>query len=194
MGIRDEQKKETYRKIHQAITELVKEKNYDSITIREICQKADISIGSYYKHFNSKDDIIVQQSMKSSLHTREEIAPRLNRETGLANLEVYLEMQNRLLNGNDVEWLREIFRIYLYHRADTMPDKKSINYQVLKKVVGAGQKDGSIRNDIPADELAWIVLKMIIANYFCYCMQEGDFNLGEVMIKEILALCRGSKY
>ena len=61
MGIRDEQKKETYRKIHQAITELVKEKNYDSITIREICLKADISIGSYYKHFNSKDDIIVQQ-------------------------------------------------------------------------------------------------------------------------------------
>ena len=190
MGIRDEQKKETYRKIHQAITELVKEKNYDSITIREICQKADISIGSYYKHFNSKDDIIVQQSMKSSLHTREEIAPRLNRETGLANLEV----QNELLNGNDVEWLREIFRIYLYHRADTMPDKNSINYRVLKKVVSAGQKDGSIRNDIPADELAWIVLKMIIANYFCYCMQEGDFNLGEVMIKEILALCRGSKY
>ena len=36
MGIRDEQKKETYRKIHQAITELVKEKNYDSITIREL--------------------------------------------------------------------------------------------------------------------------------------------------------------
>ena len=69
----DEQKKETLPKIHQAITELVKEKNYDSITIREICQKADISIGSYYKHFNSKDDIIVQQSMKSSLHTREEI-------------------------------------------------------------------------------------------------------------------------
>ena len=75
-----------------------------------------------------------------------------------------------------------------------MPDKNSINYQVLKKVVGAGQKDGSIRKDIPADELAWIVLKMIIANYFCYCMQEGDFNLGDVMIKEILALCRGSKY
>ncbi len=92
-------KKKLYRKIHQAITELVKEKNYDSITIREICQKADISIGSYYKHFNSKDDIIVQQSMKSSLHTREEIAPRLNRETGLANLEVYLEMQNELLNA-----------------------------------------------------------------------------------------------
>lgn len=192
MGIRDEQKKETCRKINQAIAELVKEKRYESITIREICQKANISVGSYYKHFNSKDDIIIRQSMQSSQHTREEIVPRLNQENGLANLEVYLKMQNEILNGNDVAWLREVFRLYLYHRCDAMPDKKSINYEVLKKLIDEGQQDGSIRNDIARDELAWIVLKMIIANYFCFCMQEGDFSLDEVMVKEILALCRSN--
>lgn len=190
MGIRDEQKKETYFKIYRAIIELTKEKSYDTITIREVCQRAGISIGSYYKHFQSKDDIIFQQIMNSSSHTREEIAPLLNKGSGLDNLEAYLELQNELLNGNDVPWLREIFRIYLYHRIEPVLDKNSINYVVILKVIKEGQEDGSIRSDMKADELAWIVLKMIIANYYCYCMQDGDFDMKQVMNQEILAICR----
>lgn len=193
MGIRDHHKQQTYNKILNAIHELVQEKDYDSITIREIAQKAGISVGSYYKYFQSKDDIIFQQMRKSFMFTQEDIAPQLNKTSGIENLKVYLEMQNELVTGSNIPWLREVFRLFLYHRLEVVLDQQSVNYKVIEKIVIQGQKDGTLRNDIASTELAWIILKMIIANYYSYCMQNGNFDLNQVMCQEIFDLVQARK-
>ena len=46
--------KQTQTKIIQAIEDLVKEKSLDKVSIREICQKAQIAIGTFYIYFSSK--------------------------------------------------------------------------------------------------------------------------------------------
>ncbi len=190
MNLREEQKKATRQKIVEAVQALIHEKDYASITIREICQHADISIGSYYKYFKSKDDIIDQCAFASASYTRESIVPLLNKESGLENLAVYLNLQHDILSVQNISWLREVFRLYMYHQIDGILDKESINYQVILKIVRQGQADGSIRALIKDEDLAWIVLKMIISNYYCFCMQEGDFDLKQVMIDEIMMICR----
>lgn len=191
MGIREDKKQQTNQKILKAVRELVNEKNYDSITIREIAARAGISIGAYYKHFNSKDDIIFQQMDKSYLNTAQEIAPHLNKKSAIENINYYLERQYEILGEIEIPWLREVFRIYLYHKIDEILDKKSINYQVIFNIVQQGQKDGTIRQDITDESLAWMVLKSIIANFYCYCMQEGDFDLLTVMKQEVYDLVKG---
>lgn len=45
-------------KITNALLELMKEKDYDSISITDIVEKAGLSRVTYYRHFNSKEDII----------------------------------------------------------------------------------------------------------------------------------------
>lgn len=45
-------------KIVQAAVEVIQEKEISEITIRDICEKADISIGSFYYYFQSKDDLL----------------------------------------------------------------------------------------------------------------------------------------
>lgn len=49
---------ESKQKIFQNAIELIQTKNYEDITIREICEKSNISIGMFYHHFNSKQDIL----------------------------------------------------------------------------------------------------------------------------------------
>ena len=48
---------ETRTKIIKAAEELFKQKDYEDISIREICQLAGISIGAFYRHIGSKEQL-----------------------------------------------------------------------------------------------------------------------------------------
>ena len=45
-------------RIVAALTELMSQKDYASITITEITQKADVSRMTYYRNYSSKEDIL----------------------------------------------------------------------------------------------------------------------------------------
>lgn len=50
---------DTREKILASATKLFEEKGYHSTSIKEICEKANISRGGLFYHFNSKEDILV---------------------------------------------------------------------------------------------------------------------------------------
>ena len=45
-------------KIFETAVTLIKSKGYDNVTISEICQTAGLAKGSFYVHYNSKEDIV----------------------------------------------------------------------------------------------------------------------------------------
>lgn len=57
---RKEQAQLTKKKIFDTTMRLVHKKGYSKITIREICQNAQISVGTFYLYFSSKDDILLE--------------------------------------------------------------------------------------------------------------------------------------
>ena len=55
---RDIQKQETKLKIYKAALTLIKRQGYTATTIRQITRQAHVSAGTFYVHYNSKEDII----------------------------------------------------------------------------------------------------------------------------------------
>lgn len=51
--------KQTRAKIIQVIEDLVNEKSLDKISVREICQKANIAVGTFYIYFSSKEEALL---------------------------------------------------------------------------------------------------------------------------------------
>jgi AcrR family transcriptional regulator len=49
---------ETRDRIYQTALELLETQGYETIRIEDICQKAGVSIGSFYNYFSSKNDIL----------------------------------------------------------------------------------------------------------------------------------------
>ena len=47
-------------KITTALLDLMEEKEYDDISIKDIVSKAGLSRVTYYRHFNSKEDILIR--------------------------------------------------------------------------------------------------------------------------------------
>lgn len=57
---RKEQAVLTKKKIFDTTIYLIRKKGYNKITIREICQAAELSVGTFYLYFLSKDDVLLE--------------------------------------------------------------------------------------------------------------------------------------
>ena len=50
--------KKTYDKLYSAFFELLSSQPYDSITVLDLCEKADVHRATFYKHFLDKQDFV----------------------------------------------------------------------------------------------------------------------------------------
>lgn len=55
---RKQKAERTKSKIFATAVKLIKEKGYNNVTISEICKAANVAKGSFYVHYNSKEDIV----------------------------------------------------------------------------------------------------------------------------------------
>ena len=57
---RKEQARHTEQAILQAAMELSRQKSFDKVSVRDICQRAGITTGAFYHHFRSKEELLLK--------------------------------------------------------------------------------------------------------------------------------------
>lgn len=58
---RDRRVQRTQNLLHQALASLVLEKDYDSISVKEILDRANVDRSTFYMHFRDKDELLVSE-------------------------------------------------------------------------------------------------------------------------------------
>lgn len=138
---RKEQAVLTKKKIFDTTVLLMKKKGYSKITIREICQNAEISVGTFYLYFLSKDDILLDIYNKLLQTFPEASFPQEPGPEGTASAvrQVVWRMDWLLqqLEGFDKDLLQEIYRINLSVCRDSLLHEDSPLYQSLVEVFGS---------------------------------------------------------
>src|SRR5215217_6191503 len=78
----DRRVERTRERLQKALMDLIAERGYDSITIQDIVDRADLGRTTFYLHYNSKDDLFMSchEAILSDFHlgllhpfTREEL-------------------------------------------------------------------------------------------------------------------------
>ncbi len=59
MGNTDRRVRRTRESLHKALISLALEKNYDSITVQEVLDRADVGRSTFYVHFESMDELLI---------------------------------------------------------------------------------------------------------------------------------------
>lgn len=62
-------KKEAKKKLYESTVELLKENDYENLTISQICHNASLSRQSFYLHYRSKDDVLKEIYFNLFKHT-----------------------------------------------------------------------------------------------------------------------------
>ncbi len=78
----------TQSNISQVFLNLTKEKKFENITIEDICKRANVSVGTFYHYFSSKEDIYkkIFQQIDENLHVE------------LENIDQHTTVQTTILN------------------------------------------------------------------------------------------------
>lgn len=112
--IRDRRVQRTRKLLHRALMSLILEKKYESITVQEILDRADVGRSTFYLHFLGKDELLLSgfQYLKSfleSMQATSATAPGKSYERIIGfSLPMFEHAQeyrrvNRALLGSDAE-------------------------------------------------------------------------------------------
>lgn len=71
MSIPDRRVRRTRETLHRALIELMMERAYDRISVRDVIARADVGRSTFYAHYRDKDDLLV---VSCGEHLRQEIA------------------------------------------------------------------------------------------------------------------------
>lgn len=177
--------KETKERIFQAAKRILQKNGYENLSIKNICEEAGVSNGSFYHHFKTKDDLLSyyiedQPSMKPDLlelpkNTKEAkdaiVGVYLNyakycRELGVDFISGYYTPRNQALNPT-------------IRTERPYPIVTVQNY--LEKAVAAN----AINLNLSIPEIVTDIRMLVIGNVFEWAMTDGQADFEENIKRSI---------
>lgn len=156
---------ERQKQIINASIDLIAEKSIQALTIKNIAKKIELTEGAIYRHFSSKNDIllgILQSFQGTALKTLKESCasdiPALEQIESIFTRNVHYFSKKPAVTAvifsesifqNDTSLSQEVFKLLEMHE------------KALNCIIERGQKRDEIRNDISEKELIRIIIGSI---------------------------------
>ncbi|MCM3005669.1 TetR/AcrR family transcriptional regulator [Priestia koreensis] len=146
--------KRTNKYLRDALVELLKEKDVTSITIQEITEKADLTRGTFYLHYQDKQDFLVHSMNEVLEELIEEVKPKQDEQSTL-NVDPQKGSVSFLKLFEFIQKNADYFKVMLSDRG--LPQFRSYMTEIVKtKVYGElmssiDEVEGGL--DIPKDIL-----------------------------------------
>lgn len=184
--------RETKKKIFNAAKNILQEKGYEALSIKNICEEASVSNGSFYHHFKTKDDLLSyyieeQPSINPDLLD----LPESPEEAKTAIIQVYL---------NYVHYCQDLGLSFMSNYYT--PKNQSLNpairterpypivtvHNYLKKALDAGV----IHLSYPLEDITTDIRMIVIGNVFEWCLKNGDADFEGNMKRSLQAYLDGA--
>lgn len=183
--------KETKAKIFRAAKHILQKKGYEELSIKNICEEAGVSNGSFYHHFKTKDDLL-------SYYIEEQ--PGINPDF-LETPESVQEAKDTIVYVylNYVHYCQELGVEFMANYYT--PKNQSLNplirterpypivtvHNYLKKCM----ETGIISPDAALEDITTDIRMIVIGNVFEWCLKSGDADFETNMKRSLKAYLDG---
>jgi AcrR family transcriptional regulator len=147
--VKDRRVQRTRKSLHDALFTLIGRRNYGSISVKEILDRADVGRSTFYTHFRDKDDLLesmVREQLRTAL--KSSAIPNTSRRS------------ERIL-GFSLPLFEHVYLHRVSGKAMIGPQGQSVLHERLRKTladliisdVATGLRKRSIAATVPADLL-----------------------------------------
>lgn len=177
--------KETKERIFQAAKNILQKSGYENLSIKNICEEAGVSNGSFYHHFKTKDDLLsyyIEAQPAVSPDTLE--VPNSKEDAKKEIVNVYLDYAAYCKElGVDF-----VAGYYTPRNQALNPDIRTERpypivtvQQYLEKAV----ESGAITLKLSIPEVVNDIRMLVIGNAFEWAMRNGEVDIEENMRRSI---------
>ena len=179
--------------IIEAAGKILTEKGINGLTTKKLAQEMNFSESALYRHFSSKEEIIVSMLNYLALNM-DQHATELENKNSTEQLKNFFQNQFRFFES------QPYFVIAVFSEG-LLEESEKINHaikslmnkrmQLLKQIIQVGQEKGIITNDLESDELIHIVMGSVRLFMLKWRMSKFEFDIqseGDKMLTSILKL------
>jgi len=175
MGRVKEKQAQKRNEILEKILPLLGDVPFETLSMKEICEVADISIGSFYHYFTRKEDLFIGLLNIIDEYMEEEAFPKMKKRDELENIKIFAEEWFKYTETHGMERSKLITGSAV---TDNTPEgKKRISYTKLLSHVKSGQEKEQIRSDISAEELTELILIQIRGLGVDWTRRNGSYSM-----------------
>lgn len=88
--VQDRRIQKTRQALRQALSQMIEEKPYTEITVRDLVERADIARSSFYVHFRDKDDLLISGFEEIGVMSSDDLFEESDRESGYPDFAIVL--------------------------------------------------------------------------------------------------------
>ena len=186
-NLTERQKKalETRNKLLHKSLELFGKYGFEHVTIEQITKACDVSKGTFYTHFPSKYDVILEKFKEFDTFydtVEKEINPTLSASEKI--LTIYNEQMLYIINvvGKDV--LTTVYTAAMTNQVEEdhyliSPERKI--FQILNNYIAEGVTSGEFRQDLSVADMQSIIQRCMRANVYDWLIHNETFDLVKEM-------------
>ena len=187
--------KNTRENIINAAWKLFYEEGFAETTINDIMREADISKGTFYYYFNSKDDLL---GTLSEVLDREYERLEGKEPEGLScfdkliwlNYEVHSYMEKNI----DYRLLSYLYSAQIVKESfSALLNRNRYYYRYIERIMEEGQKSGELTEEMSVSEMVRYFSMGERALVTEWCMNNGTFSLGEFSKRIFPKMMQGLK-
>lgn len=177
---RDLQARDTRARIYEAAWHLIGENGFEKVSVDRICQRAGVAKGSFYHHFKSKADLIIEGYALCDLYFEQKVKGKLQAPDACGRIVEFVAHQMRYAVDTGLDLIRQVYKSQLENGTRFFLSSERSLPSILKAVVVEGQDSGQLRRDIEADYITGYVLRFSRGTIYDWCLREGSYDLEAV--------------
>ncbi len=173
---------ETKNKLYNTALMLFTKKGFDKVTVDDITRYAGVSKGTFYNHFSTKEQVLVEQFNKIDNHYEQALRRSNPGETA----------SQRLLHFSDAmcEYCGEVWglnmlkvvytnQISLGKHPDILLRRDRLFYSLLADIIKQGRENGEFRTDMSAEDQLYLFARSARSALYEWCLHDAAFDLKE---------------
>ncbi len=171
--------KETKEKIFNAAKEIIQKNGYENLSIKNICEQAGVSNGSFYHHFKTKDDLLSYYiENQPSINPELLEIPRNKAEATEAIIGVYLNYA-AYCKELGVEFMAGYYNPHNQALNPAIRTERAYPIVTVQNYLEKAVAAGNISFKLAIPEVVYDIRMLVIGNVFDWALQKGASNFEE---------------
>ncbi len=166
--------------VYSAALELMEEKGYRGATIRDICKRANVSVGTFYSYFNTKSDVIREIYFSGDKLFLESVTPQLEEKSCYEQLHLFVKYYAKI----NLETGLDIVKV-LYNPDNEWFRQPRPMQELLDGIIRRGQSSGELRATYEPEQLVDYFFDLLRGICYNWCVYDGKFDLEERMTEAL---------
>lgn len=186
---RKEQAIETKKLLFDTALQLLEEKEFDKITIRDIVKRANVSIGTFYHYYSTKLDVYYETYMIADNFFETTVKTELSQISDVTKkLQLFFDYYARYNSEITDITLTQV----LYNSANKCFDRHSDvgMIPILISILQEGLTNGLFQSDKTAEELAQFLMISIRGQIYHWCTNDGNYDLRNAVTEHLNLLLK----